>query len=153
MWPSLVNQNYTYNCNLLFSMGGKADLSHEGKNTDWRCFRTGCFGEYLDLRGMKWQEGGENCIMRSSIICTLHQILLGAAVAQAVWCLTMGWTIGVRSPTGAEDVSSSPFVQTGSEAHPASYLIGSGDPFPGGKARPGRDADHSPQSSAEAKYE
>jgi hypothetical protein len=27
--------------------------------------------------------------------------------------------------------------------------MGTGGPFPGGKARPGRDADHSPQSSAE----
>jgi hypothetical protein len=27
--------------------------------------------------------------------------------------------------------------------------MGTGDPFPGGKARPGRDADHSPPSSAE----
>jgi hypothetical protein len=30
--------------------------------TDWGCLRTGCWGEYLDLRGMKWQEDGENCI-------------------------------------------------------------------------------------------
>jgi hypothetical protein len=28
-----------------------------------------------------------------------------------------------------------------------------GDPFPGGKARPGGDADHSPPSSAEVKNE
>jgi hypothetical protein len=27
--------------------------------------------------------------------------------------------------------------------------MGTGDPFSGGKARPGRDADHSPPSSAE----
>jgi hypothetical protein len=53
-------------------------------------------------------------------------------------------SIGVRSPTGAEDFSSSPCVQTGSGAHPASYPVGTGGPFPGGKARPGRDADHSP---------
>jgi hypothetical protein len=72
---------------------------------------------------------------------------------QAEKCLTAGWTIGVRSPTGAEDFSSSPCVQTGSGAHPASYAMGTGDPFPGGKARPGRDADHSPPSSAEVKYE
>jgi hypothetical protein len=52
--------------------------------------------------------------------------------------------IEVRSPTGAEDFSSSPCVQTGSGAHPASYPMGTGGPFPGGKARPGRDADHSP---------
>jgi hypothetical protein len=44
-------------------------------------------------------------------------------------------------------------VQTGSGAHPASYPTGTGVPFPGGKARPGRDADHSPPSSAEVKYE
>jgi hypothetical protein len=50
--------------------------------------------------------------------------------------------IRVRSPTGAEDFSSSPCVQTGSEAHPASYPMGTG-----GKAWPGRDTDHSPPSS------
>jgi hypothetical protein len=31
--------------------------------------------------------------------------------------------------------------------------MGTGGPFPGGKARPGRDTDHSPPSSAEVKYE
>jgi hypothetical protein len=57
--------------------------------------------------------------------------------------------IGVRSPAGAEDFSSILCVQTGSGAHPASCKISTGGPFPGGKARPGRDADHSPPSSAE----
>jgi hypothetical protein len=33
-------------------------------------------------------------------------------------------------------------IQTGSGAHPASYPMGTGGPFPAGKARPGRDADH-----------
>jgi hypothetical protein len=61
--------------------------------------------------------------------------------------------IEVRSPTRAEDFYSSPRVQTDSGAHPASYPMGTGGPFPGGKARPGRDADHSPPSSAEVKYE
>jgi hypothetical protein len=59
----------------------------------------------------------------------------------------------VRSPTEAEDFSSSLCVQTGAGAHPASCPVGTGDPFPGGKARPGRDADHSPPSSAEVKNE
>jgi hypothetical protein len=57
--------------------------------------------------------------------------------------------IGVRSPARAKDFSSSLCVQTGSEAHPAFCTIGTGGPFPGGRARPGRDADHSPPSSAE----
>jgi hypothetical protein len=48
--------------------------------------------------------------------------------------------IEVRSPTEAEDFSSS-------------CTMGTGGPFPGGKARPGRDADHSPPSSVEVKNE
>jgi hypothetical protein len=61
--------------------------------------------------------------------------------------------IEVRSPTGAEDFSSSPCIQTGSGAHPASYPMGTRGSFPGGKAQPGCDADHSPPSSAEVKNE
>jgi hypothetical protein len=57
--------------------------------------------------------------------------------------------IEVRSPAEAKGFSSSLCVQTGSEAHPASCTMCTGGPFPGGKARPGRDADHSPPSSAE----
>jgi hypothetical protein len=52
--------------------------------------------------------------------------------------------IGVPSPAGAKDFSSSLCVQTGSGAHPASCTMGTG----GGKARPGRDADHSPPPSS-----
>jgi hypothetical protein len=48
-----------------------------GKNTDWGSLRTGCWGEYLDPRRMKWQDAGENCIMGRSIVSTFHQILLG----------------------------------------------------------------------------
>jgi hypothetical protein len=65
----------------------------------------------------------------------------------------MDWAAGVRSPTEAEDFSSSLCIQTGSEAHPASYTVGTGGSFPGGKAQPGCDADHSPPSSAEVKKE
>jgi hypothetical protein len=74
-------------------------------------------------------------------------------VAQAVLCQTMDWTIGVRSLTGADDFSSSSCIQTGSGAHPVSYPMGTGGSFPGGKAQLGRDADHSPLSSAEVKNE
>jgi hypothetical protein len=62
-------------------------------------------------------------------------------------------TIGVRSLAGAKDFSSNLCVQTGSGAHPASCTMGTGGPFPGGKAWPGRDADHSPLSSAEVENE
>jgi hypothetical protein len=42
--------------------------------------------------------------------------------------------IGVRSPAGAKDFSSSLCVQTGSGAHPASCPMGTGDPFARGKS-------------------
>jgi hypothetical protein len=58
-------------------------------------------------------------------------------------------TIGVRSPAGVKGFTSNLCVQASSEAHPASCTMGTDCPFPGGKARPGRDADHSPPSSAE----
>jgi hypothetical protein len=61
--------------------------------------------------------------------------------------------IEVRSPAGAKDFSSSLCVQTGSGAHPASCPMGTGDPFPGSKERPGRDTDHSPPSIAEVVHE
>jgi hypothetical protein len=61
--------------------------------------------------------------------------------------------IEVRSPAGAKDFFSNLCVQTGSGAHPASCTMGTEGPFPGGKARPGRDADHSPPSSVEVENE
>jgi hypothetical protein len=65
----------------------------------------------------------------------------------------MYWTTKVRSPTEAEDFSSSLCVQTSSGAHPASCPMGTGGPFPGGKVQSGRDADDSPPFSAEVKNE
>jgi hypothetical protein len=38
-----------------------------------RLRRTGCW-EYWDRRGLKWAEGGENCITRNFVTCTLHQV-------------------------------------------------------------------------------
>jgi hypothetical protein len=58
-----------------------------------------------------------------------------------------------RSPAEVKYISPILCVQTRSEAHPASYPMGTGGPFPGGKALPSRDADHSPPSSAEVKNE
>jgi hypothetical protein len=56
--------------------------------------------------------------------------------------------VGVRVPVGQEFSVHS--VQTGSGAHLASYPMGTGDSFPGGKAA-GHEADHSPPTSSEVK--
>jgi hypothetical protein len=59
-----------------------------------------------------------------------------------------GWTTGrsaLDSRQRRKDFSSSLCVQTGSGALPASCTMGTGGgPFPGAKARPRRDANHSP---------
>jgi hypothetical protein len=72
---------------------------------------------------------------------------------QSLHCQTADWTTDVWDPEEAKDFSSTVCIQTGSEVHPASYAMGTGGPFPGSKARPGRDADHSPPSIAEVKNE
>jgi hypothetical protein len=56
----------------------------------------------------------------------------------------------VRVPAGAGNFSLHHRVQIGSGAHPASYPMGTRGSYPGGKAA-GREADHSPPSSAEVK--
>jgi hypothetical protein len=52
--------------------------------------------------------------------------------------------IEVRSPAEEKDFYSNLSVLNGSEAHRDSCKMDTGGPFPRAKARPGRDADHSP---------
>jgi hypothetical protein len=68
--------------------------------------------------------------------------------AQSVWCLNMDWMGGVQSPTEAEDFSYSLCIQMASGDHTASYTMGNGGSFPGGKEQLGRDTDQSAPSSA-----
>jgi hypothetical protein len=89
---------------------------------------------------------GLSIIIRRIIINTYNN-------AQSVHCLTTEWTTGIRSPAEAKNFSSSFCVQTSSEAHPASYPMSTEGPCSEGKARPRRDADHSPPSSAEVENE
>jgi hypothetical protein len=56
----------------------------------------------------------------------------------------------VRFPAGAGNFSLHYRIQNGAGAHPASHPMGTRGSFPGVK-RPGREADHSPPSSAEVK--
>jgi hypothetical protein len=58
------------------------------------------------------------------------------------------WGSRVRFLASAGNFSLHHRVQNGSLAHPASYPMGARGSFPGGK-RQGREADHSPPSSAE----
>jgi len=67
--------------------------------------------------------------------------------------MTADWTTGDQSPAESMKFSSSLCVQISSKAHQASYTVGTGSPFPGGKARPGRYANHSLPFSAEVENE
>jgi hypothetical protein len=70
--------------------------------------------------------------------------------------MTTDWTEGFRFPAEVKYFSSSLCDHTSSEAHQASYSMDSGGPFPGGKAWPRRDADHSthlvPRSKTSTSY-
>jgi hypothetical protein len=68
-------------------------------------------------------------------------------------CILYDRATEVRSPAEAKDFFLYLCVQTGSEAHPASCTMGTRGPFPGAKARPGRDADYSLSYSAEVENE
>jgi hypothetical protein len=48
--------------------------------------------------------------------------------------LSVGWTTGVLFPAGKRDFSLPHSVETGSGAHPASYLMSNGGSIPGGEA-------------------
>jgi hypothetical protein len=98
---------------------------------------------------------GQKCSMSKYIFCNFQVRLCwptGSRISSVSIVSDYGLddqAIGVRSPAGAKDFSSILCVQTGSGPHPASCTMGTGGPFLRGKARLGRDADHSPPSSAE----
>jgi hypothetical protein len=76
-------------------------------------------------------------------------------ITNDVYCRAQGYGLDdrgsrVRFPMGAGNFSLHHRVQNGSRAHPASYPMGTRGSFPGVQ-RPGREADHSPPSSAEVK--
>jgi hypothetical protein len=65
-------QDYNFACGSMWVWNMVSDSN--GRNINWGCLRTGRSGEYLGQRGMEWREGGESCITRSFIICTLRQV-------------------------------------------------------------------------------
>ena len=70
-----------------------------------------------------------------------------AGVAQSVYRLATGWTVRGSNPGGGKTFRTCPDRPWG----PTSLLYNWYRVFPGGKVRPGRDADPSPPSSAVVK--
>jgi hypothetical protein len=112
---------------------------------------------------------GEEYKLWSSPLCRFIQspvtscFLDANIILSTVLPRSRGSSVSVGSDYGLDDRGSisdrgrgfflSLSVQTGSGAHPTFCPMGTWGPFPGGKARPGLDADHSPPSSAEVKNE
>jgi hypothetical protein len=89
-------------------------------------------------------------ILRGFVYVDLHKLIVSRVSSGSI-VSDYGLddrAIGVRSPAGAKEFTSNLCVQTGSGAHPASCTMVLGVFSPGVKARPGRDDDHSPPSSA-----
>ena len=72
-----------------------------------------------------------------------------AEIAQSVWRLATGWTVRGSNPGGGEIFRTCPDRPWG----PPTLLHNGYRVFPGGKERPGRDADPSFPSSAVGKKE
>jgi hypothetical protein len=106
LWRSKYTKLLFYLC---FCMGVKPCLPCYGKNINWRCLRTGCLGEYLDLRGMKWQEVGEN-FLNAKLRCLnsspgIVRVIRGRRIRWAGHVARMGevrgtYNILVWSPDG-----------------------------------------------------
>jgi hypothetical protein len=84
---------------------------------------------------------------QTTVFCNLLHLQLdkisrGSSVSVVSGYELEDQAIEFRSPAETTGFFSTLCVQTGSGAHPASCPVGTGGPFPGGKARPERDADH-----------
>jgi hypothetical protein len=113
------------------------------------------FNFYFNLR---WRKGGRCLVCPSAGVHALIHLpywysktkrqkyitfIAGVGRGKSVWWRATDWTARVRFP--AVHV-----VQTDSRAHPTSYPMGTVGSFSGCK-RQGREADHSPPSSAKAR--
>jgi hypothetical protein len=99
------------------------------------------------IRLLIWNLEVDCRFYKSHLLAISSFLISGVVIAQSVQRRETGWTAGVRISAGASFFSLHN-VQTGREAHPASFPMSTGDLSPGIK-RPGREAGHSPPSSAE----
>jgi hypothetical protein len=65
-------------------------FSHYGKNIYWRWLRTGYWGKYLDLKGRKSREAGEDCTM-SNLYATPKSLGWSNAGGWDGRCMSHAW--------------------------------------------------------------
>jgi len=101
----------------------------------------------LDVRVITWISQPISYEQNDCVNEGEYREVTWAGIAQSVWRLATGWTVPESNPGGGQGARFSAPVQTGPEARPNSYTMGTGS-FPGVK-RAGRCVDHSLLSSAE----
>jgi hypothetical protein len=70
-------------------MGVKLVLWHEWRNVDWGCFKKGCWGRYLDRRGMRWLDNGEIVTSIFPLMCT--EFLIPPSLVSLLCYLVENW--------------------------------------------------------------
>jgi hypothetical protein len=113
-----------------FCLGMKVGLSYWVTNLDWGCLRTGCWGEYLDLRG-----SGES---RDSSV----GIALGYGLDDR------GSRVRFSAGTGNFFFTTASRTALRPTQPPIQWVPGA---LSLGVKQPGHEADHSPPSSAEVR--
>jgi hypothetical protein len=96
---------------------------------------------------------GEQYKLQSSLLCSFLQLPVTSKSRDSSVGIALGYRLDdrgsrVRLPAGAGNFSLHHRVQNGSGAHPAPWVPGA---LSLGVKRPGREADHSPPSSAKVK--
>ena len=74
-------------CAVLYRGGEHFVLCYR-KDMGWGCLRAGCSGRYLGLRRGEKQETGGNYLIRSFVVCTPEQTLLGR---KSPWAGHVAW--------------------------------------------------------------
>jgi hypothetical protein len=74
-----------------------------------------------------------DCYFTWTSLCCVYNAYPDMEVRLILWCLTTDWTTGVWTPAEVRGFFCSLCVQTGSEVHPASCTMSTGDPFLGVK--------------------
>jgi hypothetical protein len=123
----LQNLTHTY-----WSILSNITKATRNKNSEPRKTQAKARGVNTPTHGVACQTEHVN---RSSIRaqCCLREIWIPCRSRDSSVGIAKGWTARVRFPA-VQDFSLLPSVQTGSGAHPASYPMGTGGSFPGGKA-------------------
>jgi hypothetical protein len=98
---------------------------------------TGSCSSYKSSHNYKYQKDVKLWLKKMLLLfqtLRVHLCISDSSVGLSMDYVLEGRGVRVLFPTGIRDISHLRSIQTGSEAHPASYTMGTGGSFLGGKA-------------------